>query len=205
MFVVTTPASSRSLLSQAELRAAIGVTDNSQDTALATIGARVAAMISGACRVARSGQYEPTLLSETITETFRLTKHKECLIPARRFAWQVNSLSIDGVAQTTDDYELEPNTGLIYRLSDDARVCWPCGKIVAVYKAGFPAVPEDLKLAASKLVSELYTVGTRDPNLRRVKIEGVSEREYWIPPTKDPAISQEVKDMLAPYTTITVA
>ncbi len=205
MFVVTTPASSRSLLSQAELRAAIGVTDNSQDTALATIGARVAAMITGACRVARSGQSEPTLLSETITETFRLTKEKECLVPARRFAWQIDSMSIDGVAQTTDDYELEPNTGLIYRLSGDARVCWSCGKIVAVYKAGFSVVPDDLKLAAAKLVSELYTVGTRDPNLRRVKIEGVSEREFWIPPTKDPAISQEVKDMLAPYTTITVA
>ncbi len=199
MFVVTTPASSRSLLSQAELRSAIGVTDNSQDTALATIGARVAALISGACRVARSGQHEPTLLSETITETFRLAKDKECLIPARRFAWQVDSLSIDGVAQTTDDYELEPNTGLIYRLSGDARVCWSCGKIVAVYKAGFSVVPDDLKLAAAKLVSELYTVGTRDPNLRRVKIEGVSEREYFIFGAGASPVHKEVSELIAPF------
>lgn len=205
MFVVTTAATSTALLTTAELRASIGVADNTYDEVLGTIGARVATLISDACGVARSGQSEPTLLSETITETFRISRQRECLVPARRFAWEVVSLSIDDVAQDSTAYELEPNNGLIYRLSSDTRSCWPVGKVIAVYKAGFTTVPASLKLAASKLVADFYSAGTRDPNLRRLKIDGVSEREWWVPPTKDPAIPQEVSDMLSPFKTVLVA
>lgn len=48
-----------------------------------------------------------------------------------------------------------------------------------------------------------YNLGDR--NLRREKIEGVIEREYWVGPTSDPAIPQEIMDLIGPYKTYRVA
>ena len=36
----------------------------------------------------------------------------------------------------------------------------------------------------------------RHPLLRRVRVEGVSEREYWVDPTKDSVVPADVMDIL---------
>lgn len=205
MFVVTTPAANFALLDTNELRAAIGVADSSKDAALAIIGSRVTAIITDACRVARTGLSEPTLYQETITETFRIERPRACLVPARRFATEIVSLSVNGLTQDASTYELEPDTGLIYRLSSDERCKWCKSKIVVVYRAGFVTLPAALKLAASKLVLDIYSAGTRDPNLKRERVDGIGEQEFWVPPTKDPAIPQEVADMLSPFVSLYIA
>lgn len=205
MFTVTTPASDKTLLTAAELRDAVGVTDNSKDSQLAAIGASVALSIARYCNVSASGVTEPTLRSETITETWRLGGCVDFLIPARRFVSSITSVTVNGAVIAADGYEIDPATSIIYRLADDVRTQWEAGKIVIVYVAGFSTVPSDLKTAAAKFVSEIYSTGTRDPNLKRLKIEGVSEREYWVPPTTDPLISQEVADLLFAYRNHVVA
>jgi hypothetical protein len=68
-----------------------------------------------------------------------------------------------------------------------------------VYIAGFDEAPDDLKLAASKLAAALYSETARDPNLKRVDIPDVEEREYWVGPSDDPLLSAEISDLLAPY------
>ena len=67
---VTTAATSLQLLSDVELRAAAGVSGTDQDDVLAAEGLRVAAAITMACNVAVGAGGEPTLLQETLEETF---------------------------------------------------------------------------------------------------------------------------------------
>ena len=75
----------------------------------------------------------------------------------------------------------------------------PSGKITVVYVAGYETVPADVKLAASKAVALLNTEAGRDPNLKREDIPGLIEREWWVAPSSDPLLSNEISELLAPY------
>ena len=57
-------------------------------------------------------------------------------------------------------------------------------------------MPDDLARAAIKFVQAAWNQGSRDPLLRRVRVEGVSEREYWVDPTKDSIVPADVMDIL---------
>jgi len=201
MFIVTTPANDLSLLSQTELRTAIGLasTDATKDAALAIIGPRVSATIAAACRIARDGINPPTLLSETITETWRIGRNVENLFMSRRLVTSVTSVTVDGTALETTEFECLLVEGLLKRLSSNQYTCWASGVVVAVYVAGLDDIPEEIKLAASLLTNDFYRSGLRDTNLKRVKIEGVAEREYWVSPKDDPLLSGEVKALLSDF------
>src|SRR6266571_2374742 len=196
MLSVTTAAADRSLLTLAELRAAAGVPDNSRDAELTTLGARVAAAITAACQVARGGAVPPTLRLETLTETHHNDRHRAEIVLSRRPVVSVTSVTEIDTVLTSADYEIEAGTGLLRRLAAGRPWCWPCRKVVIVYQAGWQTVPDDLKLAAAKFVQAEWQQGSRDPLLRRVKVEGISEREYWVDPTKDSVIPAEVMDIL---------
>lgn len=200
MFVVSAPAGDIALLSIAELRATVGATDGSKDAALTALGKRVAASITAACRVAPSGVTPPTLRLETIVETFRLKSRQNCLILARRPVVEITSAVEDGVTLGADEYEVDAASGMLYRLSSDVRICWPGCKIVVTYSAGWQTVPDDLKLAAVKLAGVFWSEGERiDPNLKSVDIPGVISKEYWVAPSSDTLVPQEVLDLLGPY------
>jgi hypothetical protein len=201
MLAVTTPAGDPKLLSAAEMRLAVGLAsdDSSKDTVLETLNSRVSRAIASHCKVATAGIAVPTLRSETLTETFRTGMSRQRLLLSRRPIVSVTSVVEDGVTLTGADYEIDASTGILLRLESDEPADWAWGKITVVYVAGWATVPDDLKLAASKLASEIYTVGTRDPNLKRIKVEGVDEREFWVAPSSDPLISSEVDALLAPY------
>lgn len=199
MLTVTTPAEDRSLLTIAELRAACGVSDASKDAALATIGARVSAAIARLCRVSEDAPNPVTLRSEVLTEVFRLKRGVEELILSRRPVTAIASVVADDVALDEDEYEVEAATGLLFFLVDDYRTMWTATKITVAYTAGWSTVPDDLKAAAAKLAADMYQTGTRDPNLKRVDVEGIGTKEYWVPPASDPLASQEVMELLSPY------
>lgn len=198
-FTVTTPASDLSLLTVEELRAAVGVTDTSQDPALTTLGLRLSAAIAKQCGVASDGIRPATLLSETCSEVFRPSRTTGSLVLARRPVTEITSVDENGAVLAAADYEVSRGTGILMRLSGDRAFSWPCGKITVVYKAGFTAAPDDLKLAASKLATALYSETARDPNLKRIDIPDVEEREYWVAPSDDPLLSAEISHLLAPY------
>jgi hypothetical protein len=199
ILTVTAPASDLNLLTLPEIRAAVRVATG-QDADLETLRKQVAASITRACKIASAGATPPTLRKETLSETFRLKSRQDSLVLARRPIVSVSSVTEDGTAVDADDYELDAAAGLLYRLSGDVRTCWPCGKIVVAYAAGWETVPEDLKLAASKLAAVLWSEGERvDPNLKRDRVDGVGEKEYWVSPSDDPLIPSEVMDLLTPY------
>nr|WMC97943.1 hypothetical protein RAR13_04300 [Aminobacter aminovorans] len=199
IFSVTTPAADTSLLTIAELRAAAGVSDSSQDAALTTLGARVSASIARACGVASDGVNPPTLLRETCSEIYRPTARRDKIVLSRRPVTSISSITEGDEALTSDAYELSKPSGILTRLSSDYPTCWPCGKIIVVYIAGFATVPDDLKLAASKLTTALYAETARDPSLKRERVDGVGEFEYWVAPSDDPLLSAEISDLIAPY------
>jgi hypothetical protein len=196
MFAVTTASSDNTLLTIAELRSAIGVSDNSKDADLTTLGARVAAQIYNVCNIAKDGATPPTLREETCSDTFREREFQEKIVLSRRPVTEIISITECDVALTEDQYELEPSSGIIKRLCNDRETLWYPGKIVVAYVAGYATVPDDLKLAASKFVQSIYRTGSRDPLLRSVTIEGVSTREYWVDPNNDSIVPGEVMDIL---------
>ncbi len=197
MLTVTTAATDLTLLSVTERRAAVGVSDGSEDARLSILEARVVACITAACRVEANGTYPPTLRLETLTDTYRLKSSQDVLILSRRPIPSITSVTEnDTLLDGALDYELEQSAGLLRRLSGDSFTYWPAGKIVVVHPGGWEMVPDDLKLAAVKFMQAEWQQGDRDPMLKRKKTEGVSEYEWWVDPTKDSIVPAEVMDIL---------
>ena len=195
---VTTPASDRNLLTVAELRAAVGVTDASQDAKLVTLGNRVSATITAACRVTASGAVPPTLRLETLSEQFRLKSTQDILVLSRRPIVSLDTVVENAVALDVDyDCEFDSVSGAVYRLLSDDRICWPCGKIVFGFSAGWATVPEDLKLAASKLAAVLWSeADVVDTSSRRVDVPGLINIERWASGKDDPLVPTEIYEIL---------
>jgi hypothetical protein len=193
---ITTAASDRTLLSRAEQRDAVGASDAKRDAELAVIEARVAAAIAVACGLPRAGASPLTLRAETVAATWRLSSPSAVLAVTSRPIVSVSSLTVDGTELATTDYEIDHGAGMIRRLSGDDYTEWSCGKVVMTAVVGWSDVPQELKLAAAKFMAAEWTQGARDPMLKRVSIDGISEREYWVDPTKDSTIPAEVMDIL---------
>lgn len=199
-FTITEPAEDRSLLSEDELRAAIGGDGTASSDAITALGARVSSAIVRACNVRADGAVPPTLRQETVTVTYRLKCHQECLILPRKPVAEITSIVENGATLGDDAYDVNAAAGLIKRLSGDVETKWPSGKIVIVAECGWDTVPDDMKLAAAKLAALVWSEGERvDPNLKRVNIPGVEEREYWVAPNLDALLPQEILDLLSPY------
>jgi hypothetical protein len=195
-FSVTTPATDLSLLTIAELRAAVGAADGSQDAELAIVGRRVSTAIARQCNIVDDGVNPPTLLQETCTEIFRWDGCGPLSL-ARRPVTSITSVTIDGVVSDAADYEIVGR--YLYALTDDEVTDWQSGKITVVYVAGYATAPDDLKMAATKLVTATNAESTRDPSVKREEIPGVMEVEYWVAPSGDSFLSNEISDLLSPY------
>jgi hypothetical protein len=208
-FNVITPATDLTLLSLAEMRAAVGLTNNDRDSAVKRVGSRVVAAITNACKIATDGATPPTLRQETVQDTFRLNRWwnrrdhpglKETLILSRRPIVQINSVVEAGnTLDPTADFEVRAGAGFLNRLFMDSPSHWARDKIVINYDAGWATVPDGLKRAAEELMVFYWSEGYKDPLLRSVTVSGVLEREYWIGSPTDPAIPQSVMDKLGPY------
>lgn len=190
IFEVTDPASPNVLLTTAEARAAVGITDGSRDTDLDNLVRRISASIFRATKVRTDGINPPTLLSEELTDTFRLECHMNgALLLSRRRVTEITTLT-EGVTELTEgtDFTADKASGELFRLgSTDEQNCWPQGTIVVDYVAGFEDVPDDLKLAAEIWLRALWrdSYGTpaviNDPFTKVEDIPGVRRIERWIP------------------------
>src|SRR6185369_7395401 len=100
LFTVTT-ANNDPLLTTAEARAAVGITDTSRDADLTRLVARISAAIYRASKVRTDGVHAPTLLSESVTETFRLECPKKSLLLSRRRITDIETI-LEGVTELDD-------------------------------------------------------------------------------------------------------
>lgn len=179
--VITTPATDYSLLSIDEMREAAGVSDGSRDTELRALEARIADSITSECNVAVGVGYKPTLRQETLTETIYCPTGTYVML-SRRHEVSITSVTIDGT--DTTEVVIEPESGILRRLSGNYPAVW-CGSLaVIVYQAGFATVPGDLKQAAMDFYRGSLGEAGRDPYVKsEVKdIPGVGRHEvdYWV-------------------------
>lgn len=172
--VVTTPAGDLSLLTQAERRAAAGLAsgDASQDAALAAMDLRAAAAICQECNIAPGVGREPTLMRETLTETIRGARGS-CIILSRRHDVAITSVVADDATLDLADYDVDPESGILYRLSGNCTTSWCYQKAVVVYAAGFATVPQALKNAAFETLTAFWRDIGRDPYVKGTTIENV--------------------------------
>ena len=212
---VTAAASDLTLLTTAELRGAVGLdtADGSKDASLKILGVRIAALITQACRVPADGATTPTLRLETLTETFRPEgwrrgicwrdrgNHDDELILARRPLVAVSSVQEGAVTLTeATDYVVDGGTGILRRVINDLPASWlRRSTIIVQYQAGWNVVPDGLKMAAEQLARVYWFQNSRDPALKQISVPGVIERQYWVGAASDPAVPQDVIDMLGPY------
>lgn len=205
MLTISSPNTDRSLLTLAELRAAVGVTDGSKDATLVPLGEYVSAMITSACKVAKSGVIPPTLRLETVTETFLFKSLQKSLVLSRKPVVELVSVTQTDSLLSDTEYSLDAAAGIIYRnniagywtVPNGPWGWWPAGNTVVEYSAGYATVPADLKYAAIKFVQSENTTGSRDPNLKSLRIEGVSERTWWVSDKQvTSSIPGEVMDIL---------
>lgn len=201
MFTVTSAASSRALLSLAEMKAALGITTSDYDARLTTLGLQISDAISLACGVPSDGLAIPTLLKETIVETLRLPSPVVSIVLSRRFVYSVTSIVVAGTTLTANDYELDKASGVLRYLSAAGYYAeWPSGKTVITYAAGFNAVPESLKLIAATLLRETYAGDGKDPLVRGESFEGLGSIQYFQSGLSGSSgLPKGVQEMLAPY------
>lgn len=195
VFTVTLPVTDISLLTLEELKAATGVTGSGQDAALALLGKRLSSALARMCGVASDGVHTPTLLAETCSEIYRIDHKTDRLRLARRPLIDVSSVVVNGSAVASSDYEFDRPSSFLFKACGH----WRCDRVTISYRAGFAEVPEDLKLAATKLAVALYAESGRDPSLKRERVEGIGDREYWVAPSDDPFLTAEISDLIGPY------
>jgi hypothetical protein len=214
MLTIATPNTDRSLLTLDERKSALGIdaADTSKDTAITALGGYVDATITRACKVTVAADIPPNLRLEPVTETFRVMTRTEAVFLSRRPIVEVATVSEGGLVLVADaDYEIDGQG--IYRLRSGSRSYWggdafvtygsrlgvALATVVVDYAGGWDVVPEDLKYAAIKFTQAEWNGGgqPRDPWLKSVRIEGVSQRDYWVDPTVDSVIPADVMDILA--------
>lgn len=201
ILTVTLPASDLQLLSIQEMRAAASATDDSRDAELEALGLSIAASIMSECNIAVGIGGEPTLLQETLSETFYSPRGCD-LILSRRHNIVVSSLTEDDAPLAAgDDYLVEPESGLLSRWSGGVQSAWSARTVVVAYQAGFATAPADLKQAATDFFRMTWQERMRDPSVKghEVDVPGVMRErtDYWVGSIPGQSSEGAVPDIVA--------
>jgi hypothetical protein len=198
IFTVTSANTDRSLLTQAELAQAVPGWAGDQKR-LATLGLRVSALITKACRVRSDGATPPTLRLESIKDTFRLRGCPlEKLNLSRRPVVSIESVvENDLTLIADDDYELASASALLFRRSRGCHSFWGRGNVIVSYSAGWATVPHDLRELAAKFATMLAAESGRDPSIGSESIPGVYDATYRYGRPDDPLVPAEILEGLS--------
>lgn len=186
---IVTPATETDLLTIEEMRAAAGVTDGTQDAALRAIADGITDDIMSACNIAIGLGGEPTIMQETLLETFYDWPGRCSLVLARRHNVAISSVTINESEVDTSDYSVNAEDGILYH--NCGTYCphsrtgfWLGQKIIVGYTAGFTTVPAGLKQVAMELMGSRYSESHRDDFVKSetIEIPGVEtkRRDYWV-------------------------
>lgn len=203
---ITTPATDLSLLNAAELRVAagLGAGDSSKDDALAAIELEAREWIADLCGVtaADDGSYPPTILRETLTETFISggCDYRALPLILSRVPAIVSTITVDDVALVAgDDYRTEG--GLLYRRSGSSDIVWSGTEIAVEYQGGLASVPATVKGLVGEFVRIKLSQQTpgRDPLVRSETNDGVSSFTYFDRAGSGTTFDDYARDRLSRY------
>jgi len=195
ILTVNSYAQTQDLTVLATVKQELGITGTAEDAQLAIWIRQSSSMIANYCN--------RTFGLEVLNETFRLETTAENLLLSRFPLTTISSITENDIVLTAADYEADSVIGLLYRLSDDTRICWPAGKIVVAYSAGYAlldGLPHDIERACLSLIKQMRAQTTRDPMAKRIEIPDVMTTDYWVGRIgENGAMPPDVIDMLAPH------
>ncbi|UDF29384.1 UNVERIFIED_ORG: hypothetical protein LHK14_18000 [Roseateles sp. XES5] len=187
-FTVIVPSANLSLVPIGRMRAAAGlaVDDDSRDAELTALGEAISTDIAVACKVASDGLRPPTLLQETVAETFWLYDREPDIFLSRLLVSSIASAAEAGSALIPSDWVLNAGAGMISRVSFGRPSSWCAGSVELTYTAGLAAVPADLAEVVVDIARLRLAGGDRDPLVKSESIEipDVQTRrtDYWVGP-----------------------
>jgi uncharacterized phiE125 gp8 family phage protein len=202
--VTAAPAADRRLCSLDAVKAELGISGADQDSLLDDLRDQASAAAASFCgRV---------FAEEVVRETWRNRARVDgALVLARHPVSAVASVTEGGEELIADDYEMDGNSGMLWRLSGDDRACWPAAKLVVEYTAGWrvpdqtsPTLPADVSRAAVLLAASMYHNQGRDRALRSESVDGVMSASYLDPRAGAEQMPPEVAGLLAPYRLVAV-
>lgn len=194
--VVTVPAESHALTTLDAVKLRLGITDNAKDALLSELITQASAMIE-------------TYLGRavgiaTYKETWRVPSvaRRDSLVLAYSPVTAVSSVIEDTVTLVQDtDFELVPETGIIYRVSENVRFRWLYA-VEITYTSGWDPVPADIEAICIDLVAQASLQTTRDPSIQLELTEGVGRVAYFNRGWSSYAFDDAMKTSLAAYTTV---
>jgi hypothetical protein len=203
LLTILTPATSTVLTDLASVQTELGLSGQDEAPYLnAQIAAASAAIASWCGR---------PFARETVQEVFRPEGCMQALSLARFPVTTLTSVVEDGTTLTAADYELDAESGLLWRLSSDARVAWRARKITLTYTAGYllpddggRTLPHDVQRACVLMVAAQYNARGRDPMLRSEGAQGVGQTSYLDPRAGMEAMPPQAAALLQPYRIYTV-
>lgn len=173
MLEILTPAVTNHLTTLARVKTELSITDTAQDARLLDYISEASDMIAAWCN-------RDTFGLEEVRQTERLSRARECIILARDLAVNITSVTVDGVALTTDDYERDGP--LLYRIEQERRTCWFASKVVMEYQTGFSllgGLPPAIERACLDLVVNLVRGAGRDSSVRQESVEGIGSTSFF--------------------------
>jgi hypothetical protein len=209
MLIVVTPAASTRLTTIARARAVLGTANtDAENIKLGMLLDQASAVAANYC-----GR---TLVRETVKESFIVPRAfcdaEGALLLDRAPVVSITSVTTHGDLLDAADYELDPVTGALYRLSGTYRHPWRGVRTDVVYVAGYTVpnddvggtwtLPADIERAVINLASAYRSTGGRNPLVKSETVEGVGSTSWW-----DPAVAgsgpslpdPEAAGLLRPY------
>lgn len=125
---------------------------------------------------------------------------------ARRPVVSITSITEDGTAVASTDYQLAAMPGTLRRLTGSLPIAWPSTLIVVTYVAGWllPGqtsrnLPADIEGAVIDLVKESWFSRKRDPDVKAEEIMGVRRVDYFFGAPGQGPLPPSVMARLDPY------
>ena len=201
MLTVTTPSTNKRLTTLSAVHTELNNPSHEHDPVLQGYIDAASAAIESFCNVA--------FARETGSETFRLSQRNDGLVLTRHPVVSVTSIEENGVALTQPDYEIDLESGVVYRLRDDLASRWFAGKVIVTYQAGYVLpgfagrnLPADIERAAIMMVVASYTSRGRDPLLKHEEVTNVGAVDYYF--AGSDGMSPEVSALLKSWREVTI-
>lgn len=182
--ITTAPAVTK-LVTLTRVKQELEITDNSKD---ALLNAKIDEATSDI-----EAHLNRTLSRIAATETFWTEPGgqglADVLVLDRAPVPSITSVTVDDVLVETDEYRLDADAGLLYRLdSGGYPYVWQwCKSIVVVYAGGFllpgetgRTLPPALEAAAVELMQSYWLSRGRDPLIRSEDVPGLGSVQYWV-------------------------
>lgn len=175
---VDTAASSYDLVDLATVKAELGLSVSTYDTALSLYISSESQKIEHLCN--------RVFAEEAVTETFRLSEGTGAVALSRVPVQTVTAITLDGETLDPSLYNLETSSGVLWSIDEEGCPTLFLGSVLVVsYEGGYSSIPPALKDACLRQVSSRWYARAKDPSVRVEEVAGVGRQEYWVGPTSD--------------------